>query len=103
MNDNIFNLGDELTMELGKWKLEKKEHSLQCQDCGLVASVFFYIMCYAQNQQSNLLQVITGYLAYTDNVPKQMAEILYWIELFIISKTVYKALAVNVKAIYNEF
>ena len=60
------------------------------------------MMYYVQNQHSNLLQVITGYLAYADNVFKQTAKILHQIELFITLETVRKALSANVAVIYAE-
>ena len=78
--DNIdhsaFDSDDEPAVELGKQQ-SQKEHSLCSQDRGLVATISLCMMCYAQNQQSNLLQVVTGYLAYANNVPKQTAKILH--------------------------
>ena len=60
------------------------------------------MLCYARNQQSNILQIATGYLAYADNVPKRTAEILHRMGLPVTSETVRKALSANAEAIRAE-
>ena len=101
VDDSAFDSDDEPAVELSKQQLQKK-HSLRSQDWSLIATVSLCMMCYARNQQSNLLQVVISYLTYTDNVPKQKAKIFHRMELLITPKTVQKVLSANAAAIRAE-
>ena len=87
VDNSVFDLDNEPAMELGKQQSQEK-HSLHNRDRGLVATIFLCMMCYARNQQSNLLQIIIDYLAYADNIPKQTAEILHQMGLLMTSETI---------------
>ena len=103
VDDSMFDSdNEEATMELGDQLPEDKKLSSWNQRRSLVATTSLCMLCYVQNQQSNILQIATGYLAYADNVPKQTAEILYQMGVLITSETVRRVFSANAKAITAE-
>ena len=103
VNNSIFDSDDEeATVELGDQPSQEEELSSRNRSRGLVATASLCMLCYARNQQSNILQMATGYLAYADNVPKRTAETLHRMGLLVTSETVRRALSANAKAIRAE-
>ena len=100
-DDSVFD-NEEATVELGDGPSPEDKLSSRKRSQGLVATVSLCMLCYARNQQSNLLQVVLGYLAYADNVTKRMVEILHRIGLTVTYETVRRALHVNAKAVLAE-
>lgn len=48
----------------------------------------FYILYYAKNQYLNIMQFMTAYFTYADNITKCMIENFYYMSFLIIYKTV---------------
>lgn len=51
-------------------------------------TILFCILCYAKNQNFNILQIIIDYFAYVHNITKSITENLYYISFLIIYKTI---------------
>lgn len=56
----------------------------------------------SRSEQSNVLQMTTGYFAYADNASKRMVEILHRMGLLVTYETVRRALNGNALAVSNE-
>lgn len=55
----------------------------------LIAIVLLYILCYVRNLHLNILQIITGYCTYIDNITKFIIRNLYYICFLVIYKTIW--------------
>lgn len=67
-----------------------------------IATISLCMLSYAQNHQSNVLQMATGYFAYADNTSKRMVEILHRMGLLVTYETIRRALKENAKAISKQ-
>lgn len=56
------------------------------------------MLSYARNQQSNILQMTTGYWAFADNATKQMMEILHRMGILVTYETIWEVLRANAEA-----
>ena len=67
-----------------------------------MATIALCILSYARKQQSNILQITTGYYAYADKTTKRMVEVLHWMGLVLTYKTIQQALQKNADAVAKE-
>lgn len=94
--------GEEFTTELGDEPQGTGEQTYRSLGKSLVATVSLCMLCYARNQQSNILQMITGYYAYADNTTKRMVEVLHRMGLTVVYNTVRLAINANAEAIRGK-
>ncbi|MCJ1346581.1 hypothetical protein MMC31_004799 [Peltigera leucophlebia] len=90
-------LGDALPQEI-----PEDQEVTHGRDRILIATVLLCMLCYARNQQSNILQVTAGYFAYTENKTKRMVENLHRMGFLVTYETVRQALQANALAISKE-
>ncbi len=65
----------------------------------LIAIVSFYMMAYARNKYTHLLQMVTGYFFFAHNVSKRGTEIYHKMGLVVSYKIVRRALNANGQAV----
>lgn len=60
------------------------------------------ILCYTQNERSNIIKRVNTQFAFINNVPKWFVESFHQIDLFVSYKSLRRGLQANAKAVLEE-
>lgn len=60
------------------------------------------LLCYIQNEQSNLFQKIISYFAFSSKILKRFVELYHQISIIVLYESISRGLQINAKAIIEE-
>lgn len=66
-----------------------------CCNCSLVAVVALCLLSYTHSEQSNILQMVLGHVAFAHNIPKRTVETFHQMGLIVFYKSICCALSAN--------
>ncbi len=76
---------------------ELEERNLPKCNKAVISIVSLAVLCYIQNERSNLFQRVIGHYAFSTNIPKYSVESLYQMGIIISYKSIRRGLQVNTK------
>ncbi|MCJ1345659.1 hypothetical protein MMC31_003867 [Peltigera leucophlebia] len=76
-----------------------KKRIRQQRNKALIATIYLCMLAYSRSKYANLFQMVAGYFAFAQNMPKRYVEVFHKMGLLVTSETVYKALTANSEAV----
>ena len=76
-----------------------KKRIRQQRNKALIATICLCMLAYSRSKYANLLQMVAGYFAFAQNMPKRCVEVFHKMGLLVTSKTVRQALTANSEAV----
>lgn len=76
-----------------------KKRIRQQQNKAYIATICLCMLAYSRRKYAKLLQMIAGYFAFAQNMPKQCVEVFHKIGILVTGETIRQALIANSKAV----
>lgn len=82
--------------------IQIKKRMRQQQNKGFIATICLCMLAYSRSKDANLLQMVAGYFAFAQNMPKWCVEVFHKMSLLVTSETVRQELTANSKAVLQK-
>ncbi len=82
--------------------LELEEQNLSKQKKALISVVSLLLLCYGQNERSNIFQRVIGHYVFFGNISKQSIESFHQIGIIVSYESIRRGLQVNATAVIEE-